>query len=60
MRKRGPVSGRLPSRCDQISTPAENPLDPFSEHTCAHRHSHGSRKLPVIEGVESPTPEFRL
>jgi hypothetical protein len=36
--------------CDQISTLAKNQLYPFSEHTCAHRHSHGSRKLPVIEG----------
>src|SRR5215510_15576073 len=61
MRKRGPVSGRQPSRCDQISTPAENQLYPFSEHTCAHRHSHGARKLLVIGGVESTkTPEFRL
>src|SRR5262249_13236680 len=31
-------------------------LYPFSEHTCVHRHSHGSRKLLVIEGVESPKP----
>jgi len=31
--------------CDQIPTPAENQLYPCSEHSWAHRHSHGSRKL---------------
>jgi hypothetical protein len=36
------------ARCDQIPTPAENQLYPYSEHTCAHRHSHGSGKLLVI------------
>ena len=43
-----------PPGCDQIPTPAENQLCPYSEHTCAHRHAHGSRKLLVIEGVKSP------
>jgi|SRR6266404_4436137 len=36
---------RRPPWCDQIPTPAENQLCPYSEHTCAHRHSHGSGKL---------------
>jgi hypothetical protein len=40
--------GRAPARprwCDQISTPAENQLYPYSEHSCAHRHSHDFGKL---------------
>jgi hypothetical protein len=36
---------RIATWCDQIPTPTENQLYPYSEHTCAHRHSHGSRKL---------------
>jgi hypothetical protein len=39
---------RSPARlrwCDQIPTPAENQLHPYSEHSCAHRHSHGFGKL---------------
>jgi hypothetical protein len=43
-----------PPWCDQIPTPAENQLYPYSEHTCAHRHSHDSGKLLVIERVKSP------
>src|SRR5258705_13570085 len=42
------LGGEPPARprwCDQISTPAENPLYPYSEHSCAHRHSHDFGKL---------------
>src|SRR5258708_3810925 len=42
------LGGELPARprwCDQISTPAENQLYPYSEHSCAHRHSHDFGKL---------------
>ena len=31
--------------CDQIPTPTENQLYPYSEHSCAHRHSHDFGKL---------------
>jgi hypothetical protein len=31
--------------CDRIPTPEENQLYPYSEHSCAHRHSHGFGKL---------------
>jgi hypothetical protein len=31
--------------CDQIPTPTENQLYPYSEHTRAYRRSHGSGKL---------------
>jgi hypothetical protein len=34
-----------PPWCDQIPTPTENQLYPYSEHSCAPRHSHDSRKL---------------
>ena len=34
-----------PRCCDQIATPAENQLYPYSEHSCAHRHSHDFGKL---------------
>jgi hypothetical protein len=50
VRKRCATLAGQPPWCDQISTPAENQLYPFSEHSCAHRHSHDSRKLPVIGG----------
>ena len=50
LRKRCPTLAGQPPWCDQISTLAKNQLYPFSEHSCAHRHSHGSRKLPVIGG----------
>jgi hypothetical protein len=44
-----PTSGRrAPARsrwCDQITTPAENHLHPYSEHSCAHRHAHDLGKL---------------
>jgi hypothetical protein len=43
-----------PSWCDQIPALAENHLYPYLEHTCAHRHSHDSGKLLVIERVKSP------
>ena len=33
----------------------KNQLYPFSQHTCAHPHSHGFRKLP---GVNHLDPEF--
>ena len=39
----------LPAWCDQIPTPAENQLYPYSGHSCAHRHPHGSGKL-FIDG----------
>ena len=42
------VGRRAPARqrwCDQIPTPAENQLYPYSEHSCAHRRSHNSGKL---------------
>jgi hypothetical protein len=32
-----PTVAEQPPWCDRISTPAENQLYPFSEHTCAHR-----------------------
>ena len=41
-RERSACSTRL---CDQIPTPAENQLDPYSEHSCAHRHSRDFGKL---------------
>ena len=34
-----------PRQCDQISTPADNQLYPYSEHSCALRHSHDFEKL---------------
>jgi hypothetical protein len=34
-----------PRWCDQIPTPAKNQLYPYSEHSCAHRHSHDFGKL---------------
>jgi hypothetical protein len=34
-----------PPWCDLIPTPTENQLYPYSEHSCAPRHSHDSRKL---------------
>jgi hypothetical protein len=37
--------------CDQITT--ENQLCPYSEHSCAHRHSHGFEKLLEIEAWKS-------
>jgi hypothetical protein len=40
-----PAGVVLPAWCDQIPTPAENQLYPYSEHTSAHRHSRGSRRL---------------
>ena len=55
--RRGPEPATPPARprwCDQIPTPAENQLYPYSEHSCAHRHSHDSGKLFAIEGVKSP------
>jgi hypothetical protein len=39
----------LPAWCDQIPTPVENQLYPYSGHSCAHRHPHGFGKL-FIEG----------
>jgi hypothetical protein len=33
----------------------ENQLSPYSEHTCAPRNSHGSRKLSVIKRITSKT-----
>jgi hypothetical protein len=42
------LGGEPPARprwCDQIPTPAENQLYPYSEHSCAHRHSHDFGKL---------------
>jgi hypothetical protein len=36
---------RIATWCDQIPTPTENQLYPYSEHTCAHRHSQGYGKL---------------
>src|SRR5207245_2028953 len=42
-----------PPWCDQIPTPAENQLYPYSEHTRAHPRSQRSGKLLVIEGVRS-------
>ncbi len=42
------LGGEPPARprwCDQISTPAENQLYPYSEHSCAHRHSRDFGKL---------------
>jgi hypothetical protein len=38
-----------PPWCDQIPTPAENQLNPYSGHSCAHRHPHDFGKL-FIEG----------
>jgi hypothetical protein len=41
--RRGPepaTSAARPRWCDQIPTLAENQLYPYSEHSCAHRHSH--------------------
>src|SRR5258706_9766177 len=49
-----PAPPARPRWCDKIPTRAENQLYPYSEHSCAHRHSHDSGKLLVIEGVESP------
>jgi hypothetical protein len=44
-----PTLGGKPSArprwCDQIPTPAENQLYPYSEHSCAHRRSHDFGKL---------------
>jgi hypothetical protein len=34
-----------PPWCDQIPTPTENQLYPYSEQSCAPRHSLDSRKL---------------
>ena len=34
-----------PRWCDQIPTPAENQLYPYSEHSCAPRNSHDFGKL---------------
>jgi hypothetical protein len=31
--------------CDQIPTPGENQVDPYSEHSWAHRHPHDFGKL---------------
>jgi hypothetical protein len=42
------VGRRAPARprwCDQIPTPAENQLYPYSEHSCAHRYSHDLGKF---------------
>jgi hypothetical protein len=44
-----PAGVVLPARCDQIPTPAENQLYPYSGHSCAHRHPHDSGKL-FIDG----------
>src|SRR5262245_14462977 len=54
MRKRCPTLAGQPPWCDRISTLAKNQLYPFSDHTCAHRHSRDSGKLLVIGGFESP------
>jgi hypothetical protein len=43
----------LPAWCDQIPTPVENQLYPYSGHSCAHRHPHDFGKL-FIEGRQSP------
>jgi hypothetical protein len=48
---RGPARPRW---CDQIPTPAENQLYPYSEHSCAHCHSHDFGKLFGDWGVKSP------
>ncbi|UPJ48746.1 hypothetical protein IVB30_37990 [Bradyrhizobium sp. 200] len=44
-----PLDAVLLAWCDQIPTPAENQLYPYSGHSCAHRHPHDFRKL-FIEG----------
>ena len=44
-----PLGAVLPAWCDQIPTPAENQLYPYSGHSGAHRHPHDSGKL-FIEG----------
>ena len=44
-----PLGAVLPAWCDQIPTPAENQLYPYSGHSCAHRHPHDFGKL-FIEG----------
>jgi hypothetical protein len=44
-----------PRWCDQIPTPAENQLYPYSEHSYAHRHSHDFGKLFGDEGVKPKT-----
>jgi hypothetical protein len=45
--------------CDRIPTPAENHLYPYSEHSCAHRHSHGFGKLFGDRRFKSPrNPEL--
>ena len=43
----------LPARCDQIPTPAENQLYPYSGHSCAHRHPQASGRY-SLRGVKSP------
>ena len=40
-----PAGAVPPAWCDQISTPAENQLYPYSEHSCAHRHPHDFGKM---------------
>jgi hypothetical protein len=40
-----PCDAVLLARCDEIPTPAENPLYPYSGHSCAHRRPHDSGKL---------------
>jgi hypothetical protein len=35
----------MPAWCDQIPTPGENQLHPYSGHSCAHCRPHGFGKL---------------
>jgi hypothetical protein len=49
-----PAAVVLPARCDQIPTPAENQIYPYSGHSCAHRYPHDSGKL--LKDVNHRTP----
>ena len=44
-KKQGPKPRAAPQWCDQIPTPLENQLYPYSEHSCAPSHSHHFGKL---------------
>ena len=43
--RQAPEAADATAMCDQIPTPAENYLYPYSEHSWAHRRSHDYGKL---------------